>query len=482
MRSISSTGHRVRRPVVELRRSSATRAPAICWACERLRPVPSRTPAVGRTCRLDAVAGGGRGGSGPPGGLRPRSCDELGRGGRRDVDAGGETGARAARPISSTATVGPPEPVRDRLGRDGCAAGRRPARAGARHGPGTTVNPSRRPTSELTAPPAYPTDPSGCLPTATAGARSRTRLTCPMSKAARQQLQHLMRDAEADIAEALSSEGWLTVLDGSLRGIRHRRGLPVIGYVKTHHRRMLTCEHWVRVPELTAGEQSGLFRGGGAGGWLAAGLGVGSAPGRTSPGEPDADRGPRTASAPAARGRTPRPARGAGGGARKQPRRTDGMIADRRPTGSPRPSATSHQRAVRARQPAPAALAGGRPGGAAPGVHPRPRAPSRHLHRAASRRTLRLTAAPMEWHHPGRTRSAALTGPAGAGRDPQSYRRGDRLGRPGRRARRPEARRALAAAETPEAPHFRNADGPSSRCCCSGATTGTTCPHLTALA
>ena len=68
-----------------------------------------------------------------------------------------------------------------------------------------------------------------------------------------------MRDAEADIAEALSNEGWLTVLDGPLHGIRHRRGLPVIGYVKTHHRRMLAREHWVRVPELTAGERSGLF-------------------------------------------------------------------------------------------------------------------------------------------------------------------------------------------------------------------------------
>ena len=59
--------------------------------------------------------------------------------------------------------------------------------------------------------------------------------------------------------EALSNEGWLTVLDGPLHGIRHRCGLPVIGYVKTHHRRMLAHEHWVRVPELTAGERSGLF-------------------------------------------------------------------------------------------------------------------------------------------------------------------------------------------------------------------------------
>ena len=36
-----------------------------------------------------------------------------------------------------------------------------------------------------------------------------------------------MRDAEADIAEALSNEEWLTVLNGPLHGIRHRRGLPV---------------------------------------------------------------------------------------------------------------------------------------------------------------------------------------------------------------------------------------------------------------
>ena len=78
-------------------------------------------------------------------------------------------------------------------------------------------------------------------------------------ESARQQLQRLMRDAEADIAEALSNEGWLTVVDGPLHGIRHRRGLPVVGYVKTHHRRILAREHWLRVPELAAGERSGLF-------------------------------------------------------------------------------------------------------------------------------------------------------------------------------------------------------------------------------
>ena len=33
----------------------------------------------------------------------------------------------------------------------------------------------------------------------------------------------------------LSNAGWLTVLDGPLDGIRHHRGLAIIGYVKTHH-------------------------------------------------------------------------------------------------------------------------------------------------------------------------------------------------------------------------------------------------------
>ena len=43
-------------------------------------------------------------------------------------------------------------------------------------------------------------------------------------------------------------------------GVEGRRlGRTVIGYVKTHHRRMLGREHWVSMPELTAGERSGLF-------------------------------------------------------------------------------------------------------------------------------------------------------------------------------------------------------------------------------
>ena len=78
-------------------------------------------------------------------------------------------------------------------------------------------------------------------------------------EAARQQLQRLMRDAETGIAEDLCGAGWLTVLDGPLHGIRHRRDLPLIGYVKTHHRRMLAPDQWLRIPELSAGARSGLF-------------------------------------------------------------------------------------------------------------------------------------------------------------------------------------------------------------------------------
>ena len=55
------------------------------------------------------------------------------------------------------------------------------------------------------------------------------------------------------------TEGWLAVLGGPLYGVQHRRGLPVIGYVKTHHRSMLAREHCVKVPELTAGKRSRLF-------------------------------------------------------------------------------------------------------------------------------------------------------------------------------------------------------------------------------
>ena len=75
----------------------------------------------------------------------------------------------------------------------------------------------------------------------------------------RRRLQRCMREAEGLIADQLSGEGWLAVVDGPLHSIRRSRGVPVIGYVKTHHRRMLANECWTRVPQLLVGERSGLF-------------------------------------------------------------------------------------------------------------------------------------------------------------------------------------------------------------------------------
>ena len=76
---------------------------------------------------------------------------------------------------------------------------------------------------------------------------------------ARLRLQRRMRDAEGALAERLCDEGWLTVVDGPLNNVRRTRTVPIVGYVKTHHRRMLDAENWARVPDLSVGERSSLF-------------------------------------------------------------------------------------------------------------------------------------------------------------------------------------------------------------------------------
>lgn len=77
--------------------------------------------------------------------------------------------------------------------------------------------------------------------------------------AARQRLQRHMRDAEGALAEQLFEDGWLTVVDGPLNNVRRTRMVPVIGYVKTHHRPMLDAENWARVPRLAVAQRSSLF-------------------------------------------------------------------------------------------------------------------------------------------------------------------------------------------------------------------------------
>ena len=72
-------------------------------------------------------------------------------------------------------------------------------------------------------------------------------------------LQRVMRDTELRIADRLLADGWLTLLDGPLHGIRRNRTTPVVGYVKTHRRRTLAPEHWKTVPRVSVGERTSLF-------------------------------------------------------------------------------------------------------------------------------------------------------------------------------------------------------------------------------
>jgi len=73
------------------------------------------------------------------------------------------------------------------------------------------------------------------------------------------ELQNRMRRAEGELAATLCAEGWLTVVDGPVTYVR-ARDLPVVGYVKTHHRMLLPAPEHVRVPQLiSVGQRTSLF-------------------------------------------------------------------------------------------------------------------------------------------------------------------------------------------------------------------------------
>lgn len=72
------------------------------------------------------------------------------------------------------------------------------------------------------------------------------------------ELQERMRQAEGRVAEELCEQGVLTVIDGPLNYVRSR-DLPVVGYVKTHHRPLLAADEHRRVPDLRAGQRTSLF-------------------------------------------------------------------------------------------------------------------------------------------------------------------------------------------------------------------------------
>jgi hypothetical protein len=71
-------------------------------------------------------------------------------------------------------------------------------------------------------------------------------------------LQDLMRDAERTLAEELSREDRLIVLDGPLNRVR-TQGRRVMGYVKTHHRIPLDAAGRAVVATLVAGQRTSLF-------------------------------------------------------------------------------------------------------------------------------------------------------------------------------------------------------------------------------
>ncbi len=73
-----------------------------------------------------------------------------------------------------------------------------------------------------------------------------------------QELQVRMRKAEGRLADELCREGFLTLVDGPLTFVRERDA-AVVGFVKTHHRRLLDLRHHSRLPELSPGQRTSLF-------------------------------------------------------------------------------------------------------------------------------------------------------------------------------------------------------------------------------
>jgi hypothetical protein len=68
-----------------------------------------------------------------------------------------------------------------------------------------------------------------------------------------------MRQAEGALAEQVCADGWFTVVDGPLSFVRSA-DLPVVGYVKTHHRMLLSARDHAVVPRLLdVSTRSSLF-------------------------------------------------------------------------------------------------------------------------------------------------------------------------------------------------------------------------------
>lgn len=73
-----------------------------------------------------------------------------------------------------------------------------------------------------------------------------------------QELQRLMREREWALAERLAAAGQLVCLDGPLHSTRDLKA-SIVGYVKTHHRRLLEPAAHAKVALLEHGQRTSLF-------------------------------------------------------------------------------------------------------------------------------------------------------------------------------------------------------------------------------
>jgi hypothetical protein len=131
------------------------------------------------------------------------------------------------------------------------------------HGVGAVIcAPEREPTFEQCATRRYLVWEGGRdleLPPHPTGFRWEVDSIAPGAETpAEARLQDLMRDAERALAEDLTEDDRLVVLDGPLNRVR-TQGRRVVGYVKTHHRIPLDAGGRAVVATLSAGQRTSLF-------------------------------------------------------------------------------------------------------------------------------------------------------------------------------------------------------------------------------
>ncbi|WP_428265891.1 hypothetical protein [Haliangium sp.] len=83
---------------------------------------------------------------------------------------------------------------------------------------------------------------------------AEAEVSAPFSK-----LENLMGHAERKLAEDIAGRDFLTLVDGPLKFLRERPHPRIVGYIKTHHRQLLSAPEHRRVPELPVGWRTSLF-------------------------------------------------------------------------------------------------------------------------------------------------------------------------------------------------------------------------------